>query len=317
MTSTFATNAVFKSLNKQKWLEVDNQGKPLQGQVPQTYQMYDGQGNETIEYDGSNCLVIENALTLGDLTVDFSAMHNWFGRKMDLVIRTTLANDFIMDFGTGTIIIPGVPTPLNSTTTPAGFGPASGIIVFFEIDQAALIKSPVVIPGTILPGNDGQFLGTVAGTVQWTDLPSTKPKTLSVPWLVDASNELNSPAKQEIIWNTASANAQNDTDLTITTDTVFTVVTPTKYTISTSLYSVGNLDVSLIAGIAIDSSVILSNNTSLGLAGQSTTLSITRDLDVGQEISILMGNISGPDSGTRSITPTDEVFGYLNIIQYS
>lgn len=84
MTSPFATNAVLKKLKKQRWLEVDEQGVPLQRQVPQTYQIYSGQGNETITYDGSNCLVIENSLTSGVLTVDFSEMHNYCGRLATL-----------------------------------------------------------------------------------------------------------------------------------------------------------------------------------------------------------------------------------------
>lgn len=317
MTSTFATNAVFKSLKKQRWLEVDDEGKPLQGQVPLTYQVYSGQGNETIVYDGSNCLVIENALTSGELTVDLSQMHNWFGRRLDLVIRSQLANNLVMDYGAGTILVPGVPIPLNSTTTPAGFGPVVGVIDFFAIDQAVLVKSPVTIPTTIIPGNDGQFLGTVGGTVEWADLPSTKPKTMCIPWFVDPSNELNGPTKAEIVWNPSYGGSQNDTDLTITTNSIFTVVTPTKYTISVDLYVSGNLDVSLGYGILIDGSPIVATTTSLGLVGQSASLSITRDLDVGQEISIVSENISGPDSGTRSITPAREIDGYLNIIQYS
>lgn len=74
MTSTFATNFVSSKLSKKHYLETNTQGQPLQGQVPLTYQVYSGTGNETVPYDGSDIFVLNSTLAAGALTVDFSEM---------------------------------------------------------------------------------------------------------------------------------------------------------------------------------------------------------------------------------------------------
>ena len=324
MTSPFATNFRTRRLGKQRFLEVDENGYPLQGQVAKTRQLYTGQGNETIEYDGSTSLIIMNALTDGPLTVDFSAMNNWMGRDMNLVLCEELANTFTMDFGTGTVIVPGVPTPLNSTTTPAGFGPVAGMLIFFSTTQAALVKNPVTIPNTIIPGNNGQFLGTVAGVAQWTDLPlGATVKTLTLPWYVDAANELNSNTAQAIQWNTSDSLAENDTTLAITAGPigpdaaqVFTTTEPGYVSISGELFFPGPLGTTLRTFVSIDSTVYCLTETAIGNTGQRSSFSLNRKLNTGQEIRIFCGNASGPQAPGTPFSPVDVVYGILNITQF-
>ena len=325
MTSPYATNYRTNRLGKQRFLEVDENGYPLQGQVAKTRQLYEGQGNETIQYDGSTSLIIMNSLTAGPLVVDFSAMNNWMGRDMNLVLCQELDNTFTMDFGSGTVIVPGVPSALHSTTTPAGFGPLSGVLIFISINQAALVKNPVTFPNTIIPGDNGQFLGTVAGIAQWTDLPPSGAtvKTLTLPWYVDSGNELNNNTASAIQWNTADSLAENDTTLTITNGPigsdaaqVFTTTDVGYYGISGNLFFTGPLNTTLRTFVSIDSTVYCVSETSIGNTGQRSSFSLNRHLDIGQEIRIFCGNADGPQAPGTSFTPVDSSYGILNITQF-
>lgn len=319
MTSTFATNFISRGLERQKWLETDDEGAPLQRQVPLTYQVYSGQGNETIVYDGSNCLVIENALTSGALTMDFTQMHNYFGRFLHLVIKSTLANNFIMNFAPGTVIIPGVPTPQTSTTTPATFGPVSGVLNFFAVDQCMFIKNTLTLPQTILPGNDGDVLTTDSGVVQW--LPpaggGSAPRLLSFPILVDPSNELNFITQQPIKWNEGGLFV-NDTDINFTGQDLFEIVTEGIYDIDVEFYSQGNANVGLTAAIILNggSFTLAQTFSNLSLSGLTLHIYGSFHLYPGGDIQILCGNRQGPDSSTQSITPQGAANGRINIKQF-
>ena len=106
MTSPYATNHKFNELGKTRYLEVNKEGQPLQGQVPLTYQVYNDGGNETIAYDGSDVFVVSSTLPAGKLTVDFSEMNNWCGRSVQFIAYLTLLHDIDLDFGTGLVYFP-------------------------------------------------------------------------------------------------------------------------------------------------------------------------------------------------------------------
>lgn len=324
MTSRFATNFNDGGLSPVRYLRVDREGVPLQGQVPLTFQTYSGTGNETIVYDGSYCLIIDSTLSAGALTVDFSAMNNYMGRYCDIVLTSVLASSFIMDFGAGYVVVPGV-GEVHSTSTPVGFGPSSAMLVFYSLTRAALLKNLVTIPSTIIPGDEGDVLTTHNGFAEW--LPPTTAdsvKILTYNWSTDAANELNDNTGLAIIWDTNSANAVNQTDLVLSgtggdpanTARFFTTATEANYEISWDAFVIGPLTTCLRQWIAVNSDIITYKECAFGLTGQSAGGKCTVHLVPGDIIAIYSGNASGPDSGTDSFVPRQDYYGTLSITQF-
>ena len=94
MTSTLATNAVVDTtLTRKHYLRADKEGRPLDKQVPRTYQVYTGTGSlgEVLDYDGSDELVLFADNLTGPLIVRFgptiSKTRNWLGREMKIQIN--------------------------------------------------------------------------------------------------------------------------------------------------------------------------------------------------------------------------------------
>lgn len=90
MTNVLATNAVVpKSIDTPRYLRASASGFPISGQIPRTYQVYSGTGNETIAYDGSNEIRIFGPTLSGPLIITFGParnMRNWVGRTVTLNI---------------------------------------------------------------------------------------------------------------------------------------------------------------------------------------------------------------------------------------
>lgn len=167
MTSTFAKNFVSSKLSKKHYLETNTQGQPLQGQVPLTYQVYAGDGNETLAYDGSNVLVLDTDLSGGALTIDFSAMNNWFGRSVQFIANTALLNDCILDFGAGTIYEPPFAGSSNTKVFDATQTPVTTQLHFINPTTAVMTVNPTTSPASIAAGPDGTVLTSGGGTVFW------------------------------------------------------------------------------------------------------------------------------------------------------
>ncbi len=122
MTSPQAHNAVITSgLQRKYYLETTKDGIPLQSQIPLTYEVYQGQGNEVYTPLGKNSLTIAGAL-VGDLTIDFRTKpQNYFLRKIYITVVGGIGHDV-------NILLPNLPystleygTPnfINNYTIPA------------------------------------------------------------------------------------------------------------------------------------------------------------------------------------------------------
>jgi hypothetical protein len=87
MTSPQARNAIVTSgLKKKHYLETTKDGVPLQNQVPITYEVYQGAGNETYTPIGANGLSVAGALA-GPLTIDFRTnAPNYYLRQIYITI---------------------------------------------------------------------------------------------------------------------------------------------------------------------------------------------------------------------------------------
>ena len=81
MTSSLATNAVVpNNITTPYFLKSTKDGVPINRQVPRTYQVYAGTGNQTIDYDGSNEIIINGTFLTGPLIINFGpikALRNW------------------------------------------------------------------------------------------------------------------------------------------------------------------------------------------------------------------------------------------------
>lgn len=301
MTSPFATNFVFNNLSEQHSLQVDAQGVPLQGQVPLTYQVYTGAGG-TLAYDGSSCVIIDSVVGTSDLTIDFSVTHNNYGRICYLIFIRTLANDVILDFGTGTVVVAGNPSlVLTSVTIPAGTLPTTGQLAFFDRTRAALLIDPNA---------------SAAG--------ATSTKMLGLPWSADATNELNEATANETQWETTGPTAYNDTDLVLSGGSIantarsFTTATAGWYDVSANMYVEDMpIDICLEAWIEIDNTFIHSYTvSSTGLTGQTMSCRMVKYLTAGQLINVFVGNKSGPVAFTDPVAPLLSYHGQLNITQF-
>jgi len=315
MTSTIATNFVSSKLARPRFLETNENGQPLQGQVPLTYQLYEGDGDETIVYDGSNVLAVTQTLSDGPLTIDFTHMNNYYGRTVEIIVEQEIVNVLNLDFGDGWLYVPPIGTPIHTTTLPTGFSPMAAQITFYDTDKAMLVMNPVVIPQRIAPGSDGQVLTTVSGTAQWAD--PAAPKSLTFRWSTNAANDLNSSTAQQVLFVDDPAN--NDTDLVLGAGSVggtidqFTVATATKYTISYDAFIVADPSVAFRGLIGVNSDIYSYAESSLGLTGQRLSGSVTLDLAVGDLVAIYIGNATGT---VTPISPLDANYGNVSIIQY-
>lgn len=317
MTSKVATNFVFSKLKRKHFLEANEQGQPLQGQVPLTYQVYSGTGGETVVYDGSDVFVLNSTLSGGNLVVDFSAMQNWYGRSTQFIAYRTLLNDCTMDFGTGDIYFPPFTGSSHNIVLTPTSSPATAKWVYVDPSTAVVTYNPSIPPSRIIPGSAGQVLTTNAstGVVDWEDPVAVSPKTLAFKVSTDASNDYNTNTAVPLLFEETLL---NDTTLTLLNPapnlvSIFTVTTKTKYTISYSFFSVHDPTIASRGFIGINSDIWCYQESALGLTGQTLTGSVTLDLDVGDTFAVYVGNAAGT---VTPLVPTQDYYGTINVIQY-
>ena len=293
MTSSFATNFVEDKLSRVRYLRVNENGQPLQGQVPLTYQRYSGNGNTTITYDGSDVIVISSALSAGALTIDFSAMNNWLGRSAQVIVQTALTNSVILDFGVnGDLYIPPSATAVTSATLSSAISPVAAKVIFFAIDKAMLVTNSAT--------------NTYAG-----------PKCLTFQVSTDAANDLNTASAELVAW--VDDPTKDDTTLTANAGSIggtivsWEPVDESVYDISYSLFIVGDPTIVYRAFIGIDSDVYAYQESTLGLTGQTLSGNLKIRLTGGELIGIYCGNVEGP---VTPVAPLDTVNGLVCITQF-
>ncbi len=318
MTSTVATNFVSSKLKRKHYLETNVQGQPLQGQVPLTYQVYNGTGNETVTYDGSNAFVLDSTLADGPLTIDFSAMGNWLGRYTEFIAFRTLLNNCIFDFGTGNIYFPPFTGSSNTITLDPANTPTTAEWFYVNPTTAVITRNVIIPPQRIIPGGPGQVLTTNAGTgvVDWENIPSSTPKALTFKISTDPTNDLNTNTATRIQFN--SGTGPNDTTLQLgeaspglATD--FTVVDGTKYNVDYQIFSVHDPSIALRGFIGINGDIYSYMESSLGITGQTLQGHLTLNLAPGDVIAVYVGNAAGT---VTPIAPATDYYGLLCITQF-
>lgn len=290
MTSTFATNFVSSKLSKKRYLETNSEGQPLQGQVPLTYQVYNGTGNETVVYDGSDVFVLDSTLAAGPLTIDFSDTQNLLGRSTQFIAFRALTNNCTMDFGTGSIYSP--PSTVSANT---------------------FVLVPASSPTTL----EWTYINTTTAVLSnSTAFPADPPKTLTFKISTDPTNDLNTITATRVQFDATTGS--NDTTLTLgeaAPDLIldYTVVDATKYSISYSIFSVHDPSIALRGFIGINGDLYCYMESSLGITGQTLSGTLTIDLAPGDVIGVYVGNAAG---AVTPIVPTTDYYGLLCITQF-
>lgn len=294
MTSVYARNAVTNNFGIKSYLEVDEEGVPLQSQVPRSASVYTGTGNETVLLPITNNVVVSGALAAGPLTFNMTATYNYTGRQITISHLTTLANSITLDFGTGNIYSPDAVAPANSYVIPAASLPGSIVIDFTGYNTC------------VISGESGAS-------------PVTS-ETISFPISADASNELNSAAGLHVQWVTNSAIGINDSLFTLSGGSVantcrdFTAVVAGTYEVSYDIFQVGVLASEIETAILVGATPILVTEGVQGLTGHHLSGKAIVDIAVGNVISVNSINSSGADAGGgANMVPSAEVVGRINI----
>lgn len=294
MTSEYSTNYVDSNLNTRYFLETDKNQRPLQKQVPKTYQTYIGAGNETLAYNGSDVLIINTTLAAGVLTIDFTQNKNLYGKMLEMIMLQPALNNIIFNYAPGQLYAPGA-APAPTQTLPLGVGPILVHFNFFDIDKA---------------------IGCA-----W-DLPTgvfSSETSLSFQISTSGLNELNTALGQPVIWDTTTG--QNDSNLTLSgplpnTANIFTVTQQGKYQITFDIEGIGSLASNLGASILINAAPVTEMDATQGLTGQFLHGEAVMNLNVADTITIECKNVAGPNSGVNSFIPVNTIQGRINIVRY-
>ena len=246
MTSEYSTNYIDSNLNTKYFLETDKNQRPLQKQVPKTYQTYTGTGNETLTYNGSDVLIINTTLAAGVLTIDFTQNKNLYGKTLEMIMLQPALNNIVFNYAPGQLYAPGV-APAPTQTLPLGVGPILVHFNFFDIDKA---------------------IGCA-----W-DLPTgvfSSETSLTFQISTNGLNELNTALGQPVIWDTTTG--QNDSNLTLSgpvpnTVNIFTVTQQGKYQITYDIEGIGSLASNLGDSILINAAEVTEMDATQGLTGQ-------------------------------------------------
>lgn len=157
MTSTIATNAL-ASINR--CLEADREGRPLQGQVPKTYQVYEGVGNEAIELEGKDYLVIRSTLPDGPLLFSPANNINMMGRTCHVVTPLGCVNSVVFDYSPGDIYVDGSILPSNTYTVTGPFSQTTIDICFYARNECTLsLDTGGALPVPAFYVSDGTLSG--------------------------------------------------------------------------------------------------------------------------------------------------------------
>ena len=240
MTSKFANNFQFNKCGVVHYLEVNREGQPVQGQVPLTYQVYAGDGNETLAYDGSNVLVLDTDLSGGALTIDFSAMNNWFGRSVQFIANTALLNDCTLDFGAGTIYEPPFVGSSNTKVFDAAQTPVTTQLHFINPTTAVMTNNPITDPSNIAAGADYTVLTSAGGSALWITPPVVNQIKYGTTFLAQDINAAAGPTALQFststFINSAISNVGVPVNITQPSATQFTIGTSSVYNIDITGY---------------------------------------------------------------------------------
>lgn len=171
MSNPRATNAVVTTpVGRKRYLESTKDGAPINRQVPRTYQVYAGTGNATIDYDGSNELVVFGSTLTGPLTVNLgplSRIRNMVGRSVTLNIVSPISQTITLNSSPAFMMLNGTSLQQLSHVIVAD-NLSKSIVLYFHsesninLDYGA--SSSSIIPSLTF-ANVGVGEGVYANTV--------------------------------------------------------------------------------------------------------------------------------------------------------
>jgi len=154
MSNSLATNAVVpKAIDTQYYLRASKNGFPINGQVPRTYQIYTGTGNETITYDGSNEIRVFGGTLTGDLIISLGSLQstrNWVGRTVTLNIIAPITRSVTVTTGGALISINGTALQQLSHVIP-GDGNSKSITIYFHTPNSISLDYGAASVVTLAP----------------------------------------------------------------------------------------------------------------------------------------------------------------------
>lgn len=161
MSNDLATDARTPKLATRYYLETTKDGIPINKQIPQSYQVYNGNGNETIDYTGENTIVINTNINAGTLNINIGGTLqqniNVYKRKLLICLLQPIANTIVLNYGVGTIILGGY-GPVGNTYTLITNSIGSVIVLFPAIDKA-IVNVSGIMSSTIVNVFEGFCVG--------------------------------------------------------------------------------------------------------------------------------------------------------------
>lgn len=116
MSNLLATNSQKTIVSKKHFLQCDREGFPIEGQVPLTYQMYTGDGDETISISGKNYLILNTTLSAGPLVIDTFDGFNNLGRQVKILSLQPITNNIVLNNSPSLIYVSGEAAGSNNYT---------------------------------------------------------------------------------------------------------------------------------------------------------------------------------------------------------
>lgn len=138
MSNAKATNAVVpKTIDTAYYLKASKGGFPINGQVPRTYQVYTGTGNQSINYDGSNEIRIFGGTLVGPLIINFGPLRNIrnaIGRLVTLNIIGPISQNITLNSSPAFMLLAGTQLQQLSHVIP-GDNVSKSITIYFHSEQ--------------------------------------------------------------------------------------------------------------------------------------------------------------------------------------
>lgn len=172
MTNVLAVNAVVpKKIDTQYFLRATKQGFPINNQIPRTYQVYTGTGNQTINYDGSNEIRIFGQTLVGPLIINFGPqrrLRDMVGRLVTLNIIGPVTQSITLNSSPAFMKINGTSLQQLSHVIP-GDNISKSITIYFHSEQFINLDYGAAASTSLLQNNSARTSNLSSTYVYGTD----------------------------------------------------------------------------------------------------------------------------------------------------
>lgn len=306
MTSPWARNYKDEKLDRDYYAKVDKEGKPMQLQIPQTYQVYTGTGGESITLDGSNRVIIDSTVSAGPLIISAAENYNLHGRVVHILFTRLTLSDITFTYPNGLIHLPGTASTTTSLVFAAGLLPTEIVADFYGLEDVFMVQqSSSPAPPLHLPAVLNYNVLQDAANVYDTELGAN---IQFDPAYTDSTNN------STVVWNAAEG--------------VFDIVTDGMYFINLPSCLSGFLTrcVRISIGIQYGGGAFTGRTwgeTTLGLTCQTLSLGWAGALSAGDKIAVFSVYAPGaglPPTGGFGLmnglnTQTEEARNFIQIMQ--